>query len=492
MTDPTAFLESLASNLDISETLYEEAVERYLSVGNWLSRPESPVAGIAHIRAHGSFDLGTVIRPAQDHEEYDIDLVAQINRSKNSITQIALKELVGSEIEQYHTQYRFLEPVTEDDFCWTLRYADAATFKMDIVPALPEASIPNLTSNENLIAITDRTNPFYKIITPNWTVSNPFGYGEWFRSRMRFQMNEQRAKAAKLAGKSVSDIPEHRIKTPLQRAVQLLKRYRNVMFKDGDNAPSSILITTLAAQIYANEADLVQALINIISNIRFAVKGGVVLNPVDPAENLIKSWSEDPDKELAFNDLCSSLESDFVPAIQNSLSSSELQQRGGKMFGESVVEKSIRQNTGGKLPQIMRFLPKPLPTVFKVPHRVWPPFSFKYEHECTVSAVLRKSDELLPVPSDELSTPKYADLDFSVSTDTPPPFDIHYQVVNTGEEAKRANQMRGGIVKKHTWLDQKISHSESTKFAGKHYIEFFIVKQGTCVARSGPFIVNIV
>ena len=46
---------------------------------------------------------------------------------------------------------------------------------------------------------------------------------------------------------AVEDVPTYELKTPLQRAVQLLTRHRDVMFADNpDVAPISMILTNLA------------------------------------------------------------------------------------------------------------------------------------------------------------------------------------------------------------------------------------------------------
>jgi hypothetical protein len=76
-------------------------------------------------------------------------------------------------------------------------------------------------------------------------------------------------------------------------------------------------------------------------------------------------------------------------------------------------------------------------------------------------------------------------LEFTADTDTNGAFDYYWQVVNTGEVAKRANDLRG------TFFTGGKMRQEHTEYSGKHWIECFIVKGDICVARSGRFFVNI-
>jgi hypothetical protein len=124
---------------------------------------------------------------------------------------------------------------------------------------------------------------------------------------MRVQLNERkRAFAAReMITAGVDDIPDYRVKTPLQRAIQLLKRHRDCMFADdGDHKPISIIITTLSAHAYNEEPTISEALQSILTGLDRYVKdrGGEawIANPVNPAENFADKWAEEPQKSKNF------------------------------------------------------------------------------------------------------------------------------------------------------------------------------------------------
>lgn len=85
---------------------------------------------------------------------------------------------------------------------------------------------------------------------------------------------------------------------------------------------------------------------------------------------------------------------------------------------------------------------------------------------------------------------KGGDLRFEAQTNIQPPYSVYWQVVNTGREAEAKGGLRGGFepaVANAAGLVRK----ESTEYRGTHSIECLVVKNGTCVARSEPFIVTI-
>ncbi|MBP9851730.1 MAG: nucleotidyltransferase domain-containing protein [Candidatus Pacebacteria bacterium] len=80
--------------------------------------------------------------------------------------------------------------------------------------------------------------------------------------------------------------------------------------------------------------------------------------------------------------------------------------------------------------------------------------------------------------------PTWHEIDYTATTDAPMPYDIYWQVVNTGMHASQKNGLRGEI-----FPGERV-RTEHTLFHGVHWIECFIVsKEGVCIARSGPFYV---
>ena len=350
-------LESIAKALDISDDHYEQAVERYTAIGKWLERDESKIACYnPETFPQGSFALGTVTRPILNVEEYDLDLVSELNLKKDEITQEGLKNLVGYEIRSYACANNMNSPVKEGRRCWTLNYADGVQFHMDILPAIPDIEsfkqllesqgYPLSTWADFAIAITDNTLPNYGYINTDWPHSNPKGYAAWFRSRMEIEFNARRKLVAESMQARVDDVPEYKVKTPLQRAIQILKRHRDIMFvNDQKNKPISIIITTLAAHTYNNESDLLDALQNLVKGMPRYIRSinGVtwIPNPVNPLENFADKWQEHPQREQNFyrwlqqvqQDLDKALEVADIPGVAESLR---------PRLGERVVNEALQ------------------------------------------------------------------------------------------------------------------------------------------------------
>ena len=82
--------------------------------------------------------------------------------------------------------------------------------------------------------------------------------------------------------------------------------------------------------------------------------------------------------------------------------------------------------------------------------------------------------------------PKRRQLYFHVNTDVPKPFQVFWKVRNFGPEAAQANDLRGKIF----GGGPELEHEETTRYAGIHWIECYIVKDGHVVA-SDHFAVGI-
>lgn len=323
------YLAALAEELDISDTRYEQAEQSYNSLGRWLNRPESTLKDYGPaVYVQGSFGLGTVIKPRNEEEDYDVDAVCELQYlGKTQLTQAHLKEMLRVEMESYRRAQNMLKPLHEGRRCWTLNYADGAQFHMDVVPALPNGETVRRMLQANrletrwsgtAIAITDNERWDYGQITEDWPRSNPKGYLEWFKTRMIVVLNERKMRLAKSINASVEKIPDYKVRTPLQHSIMILKRHRDMMFaRDEINCcPISIIITTLAAHAYGGEEDVGDALLSILSGmerhiLRDSYNRAHIANPSDPMENFADKWAEHPEREEAFYKWLRQAQSDY-------------------------------------------------------------------------------------------------------------------------------------------------------------------------------------
>ncbi len=165
------FLINLADSLQIPDSLYERAQERYKSISNWLNRDKSTIKIYDPvIYSQGSFRNGLVIKPFSGADEYDLDLVCTVSLTKRQVTQKDLKELIGQEIISYAKANNMTDKPRDGRRCWCLNYQDDVKFHLDLLPALPDGTQFQLLLEErgysnpyakDAIAITDKTSNVY-------------------------------------------------------------------------------------------------------------------------------------------------------------------------------------------------------------------------------------------------------------------------------------------------------------------------------------------
>lgn len=554
-------LRFVAESLDISPSDYERAKQSYGAVGRCLENgyqdrayPGSIVK--PEIYPQGSIRLGTVVKPLRDCEgsAYDVDLVCELQYTEAQSIQLgpqAIKLMVGKRLQSDGVYSPMLDD--EGKRCWTVEYAekDGVGFHIDVLPCVPDrgqgAEITRMnpgnpdTRDEftnTTIALThrnDRQPPQYE-----WRSGNPHGYANWFNERnsnfAQFAASQKQIileTARSPLGmqplyENIQSVPDQLVRTPLQRAIQILKRHRDIRF--GNNSPKdrvwspiykpiSMIITTLSARLYEGENDVLTALQNIVNKLshyallvenRFSVlhesvaqlelirrrADGVweIQNPVNPAENFADRWHEDGQaRAKAFFQWVRVVKDDLELALRMP-GAEGLKQLLGERLGENVINEAWKQlqekgsqcfHTGSLAPIILG-----LPSVFDVEYRLPPKWPIRKEYQARVVGQYKQNSNWLRFESNGKPLAKHVDLRFKVNTNAERPYTVHWQIVNTGDEAKRARCLRGDFYAGLSEEEGRV-REEKTLYSGMHWVECFIVKNGVCVARSGEFVVNI-
>jgi hypothetical protein len=310
--------------LDITEQEYRLAVSRYQAVGQSLAGYwDGPGTG-GEIYPQGSMRLGTVTRNYHRNDEVDIDLVARRDLAKTSIAQAELKADTGHGLDLFLKSGPEDHPEKEEGKrCWTLLYPG---FHVDVLPALPDED-----DGGSGIIITDTE-------VATWQFSNPVGYASWFHATMRKEFIEKRASM------DIADVPDWRVKTTLQRAVQALKRHRDIYFTGNlDHRPASVILTTLAARAYRRGGSLYEVLLDVSTTLPTLVeqRNGilVVANPVQPKENFADRWQRYPDRADRFFEWADQARADFA-GLGADLGTDTVLEKIAKAFGGRAAERA--------------------------------------------------------------------------------------------------------------------------------------------------------
>jgi hypothetical protein len=504
-------LENIGQVLDITQAQHELVEQRYTAVANQLSQEGSQLSLYRpEILPQGSFLLGTMIRPIMEDDELDVDLVCRLTGKKSDWVQKNLKEVVRDQLLYNNDDYkRMLDE--EGNRCWTLVYS-GDKFHLDILPALvgnnnhinlSERSFSNLDKSdlENIsLRITDRREHNYDTeINPNyWLKSNPFGYAAWFKERSKVGFLK-----TVLLSESITPLPGYKkVKDPLLRVVQILKRHRDIMFGGDEHKPISIIITTLAAKAYNKEDNVIDALVNILANMHLHMKKIYsqkhykeiwwIENPVNNEENFADKWPLEQQKEDNFFSWLEKAKSDFS-ALKN-MDPSTAYRLLKNILGTRSVNEAVR-NLG--FDELITENLKPVnysSQMLSVPHREQPRWGMSLIYNCDIYGRFNDITDRKKSKSITSQTiiPKGCEIFFTATTNVPKPYDVYWQVVNTGDEAKNAFMgLRGGIFNAQTLGKGGLVQNEHSGYTGLHWIECFIVKNGVCVARSSEFFVNI-
>jgi hypothetical protein len=192
---------------------------------------------------------------------------------------------------------------------------------------------------------------------------------------MKVQFDLRRKMIADSMFAKIDTVPEYRVKTPLQRSIQLLKRHRDIAFiNDPNNKPISIIITTLAALSYKNEADLYEALTSIVkgmpNHINMLNNVAWIQNPVNPKENFADKWQGNPQKELNLRKWLLKVQADLDLALteENSFRRSDVLK---KSFGIIAVNKAFSITTGIKLSDNLTNVEKSPEIIIRNPAKPW-------------------------------------------------------------------------------------------------------------------------
>lgn len=283
----------IADELNISDSVYESAKKSYEELGEYLS---NHIDYEINVYPQGSMSIGTTTKPVSDKDDYDLDAVCQIETSfKDAFT---LKNIVGDVLRESKRYSQLLDK--EGKRCWTLNYK-SRNFHLDVLPASPyerentKIWITNKDLNSN---------------TYEFRTSNPKGYANWFLNRQKEVYERMLTEYREQYQDSVDNLKEYKVRTPLQKTIQLLKRHRDVMYNDlpkdrKKEKPISIIITTLVAQVYTGKENIYQLLCKFVNEYEKYIKKDfdgnyIISNPINPQENFADKWIEFPERKDAF------------------------------------------------------------------------------------------------------------------------------------------------------------------------------------------------
>ncbi|MCX2584349.1 nucleotidyltransferase [Pedobacter sp. MR22-3] len=278
-------LDRMAEGLQLGDARYDRMKQHYEAVKNWIEKDEKFFKPFNYeVYPHGSVRILTTVKPIGS-DEFDLDIALHLKTNHAAHTPQKIYQELKRRLMEHETYKGMLEPKKR---CLRLNYS--GDFHMDILPGIQEYEW-----DEDRLCVPDRE-------LGTWVSSNPRGYAKWFIDRantVKVSLLEKAIRAENLPADNF------RFKKPLQRAVQLIKRYRDIYFQDDDTyKTSSIILTTIAGIYYTGQEsifDTVEGIINQIqSNVSRLPHRIKILNPVNAQEDFTDKWDSEPAYYEAF------------------------------------------------------------------------------------------------------------------------------------------------------------------------------------------------
>lgn len=325
-----SMLLGICKKLQLTPSLYEQAEKRYITIANTIKEDSAFRSIKLNFYPQGSFRLKTTVKPLSE-EEYDLDFVAELPQD----AEMSPKELYNHIARILGNDGVHNDMIELKSRCVRVKYAN--DFHMDIMPG----KLVDKYTHEIIVPDKKLSSWYHR--------SNPIGFADWFENQARthilHELNQFRAAHANIEKVTEQEIAERL--EPLRRAVQLVKRYRDVFCNKNNTEPvRSIVICTLMGNITSftgNTLDIIHSFCTHVNSLilQSGDKPFVVNNPV-VQEKLTEKW-DDGDNYKDFVAMMKSLTSDVEKLRKYSINS-DANQIMKTMFGETVTNAVIKEH----------------------------------------------------------------------------------------------------------------------------------------------------
>lgn len=357
--------EKIARIYEPTATQLAEVERAYLSTGDYLSTCPEFEGLLYRVHAHGSRQLGTMVRPIETSRTgHDIDLAACLldggmQRYGGPGGPALLIEHLFVALSRYADRHGL--KIVRYDRCVTMTYAGGMT--ADFAPIIDDPSNV-VVHGATHASIPDRD-------LQRYISTNPRGYCKAFDLVAKVMPDFGRSTSMRMTLDSA--IKSELIPLPdvdevfdrlLSRLVQLVKINRNIRFGAAtasiDLAPPSSFITTLVADAYAIEAlkphdgpmDLLLDIVELMPKVfqRLQVPNGreiwYLKNPTAKKDNLA-GCMDSPAKQQAFDKWHERLHHDLtvlVNAVDQSAGLDVIAKAAERAFGERAKDAVLEDN----------------------------------------------------------------------------------------------------------------------------------------------------
>ena len=430
----------LVNKVNLGDGRINQLDKRVAAITNFVQTGEDAFAtNFIDILPQGSYAHRTIINPVRANDEFDADLLLEMNEIEDWEAEDYVQELYT--VFRSSSIYRGM--VSRHDRCIRIDYANE--FHIDLVPYLERHDAHYITNrNENQFELT-----------------NPEGYNEWLDGQNRLASGR------------------------LIKVIRLMKYLRD--FKDTFSCKSVILSILLGNSVTdavawgddSRYCDVPTALKNIVGSLDDYLQGHESMpsidDPSEPTENYNHRWNQD---EYANFRAKIHLYRGWIDDAygEEDLEQSKVKWRllFGDKFGtyDTTVKKASEAHIGL---QGVRNTDETLEGRWGIRTRL----NGQFRAHLIGRVAKRRGFRDFELSKYGNVVPVGASIKFRIQHNVPGPVDVYWKVRNTGDEAIRADCIRGQVVKDRGAL----ARTEPTAYRGRHYVEIYIVKDGVCVAR---------
>lgn len=434
MANNTDF-ESFLKDINPSKSSIDEASRLHRSLREYLSTCDSYRSVYVDSYISGSYAKQTFIRPKKDSDGCDIDVVVETSHSTDDSPYSVL-----SELEQAIRTRGCYQNVRMQNHSVGINMAN---FHLDAVPLVKDED-GNLFIGSSQDGSWKRTDPKRHI---SWSSEVNQGFNNNYKPLVKIMKWWRRENCPSWA--------------QFPKGITLEKMI-------ADNLPEPDL--TIEERVMQTMANLSTAYADELDSFRVPF----IEDPALSGNNLAAKYRHND-----FVQFVNKLDEHLVLLAENGTGNDVWK----TILGDNFPAEATPSGVISSVKEIDR------ETALKVSHRKqlgYPKQAPKPNATVTATATL-PSGESLTLSSDGPAIPKGSTVVYRVNCGPIRDGFVKWQVTNTGEEAMRICP-RGGFEVPN---EGKTSRREETAYAGKHYVQCFVVRKGYCVRWSKPFFINV-
>lgn len=431
----------LANEVNLSQARLDQLDDRVGAVDSFLSSSGSEIASrFVQTIPQGSYAHRTIINPVDTNDEFDADVLLELTEEPDWLPSDYIEELYRT----FRASSRYRNMVSRHARCVKVDYANE--FHIDVVPYVERHGEHYICNRDN----------------DEFELTNPEGFNAWL------------------------DQQDQTTGGKLIKVIRLLKYLRD--YKNTFSVKSVILNILVGGRVNSalllgdpdHYKDLPTAFKNLLADLSAYLQANptmpMLTDPSCPSENFNHRCDEQQYKNLRkWIEYYSDKATAAFDETDRETSLKLWREIFGDDFGatSTAITKAAVAHIG-RTTNTEQFIDRDL----NFPLRIDP------RYRITVGArVLPKTGfpgfRTYDLQKHSNVVGKGRKIRFSlVKCDVPGPYEVYWKVRNTGEEAIRANCIRGQIKRD----DGSRYRDEPTAYRGKHYVECYIVKNGVCVA----------